>query len=234
MPRGKTHLVKGPCNNKQKVLHFPRFEGFISVEGGGLEGERKWLGWSLQNTPSSSPCLAKCCLQQFGPHHQPSFQSHRPPAPPQDLNYSSDFWPRCVSKAAPFCPSMGFAKWCVWTKSTGPFSLCSEGPWAVLTPVLCPSRSLPAGLAWEPPAGTISKARYGSRAWEAAADVNHAICARDGALHLLCEAVPAYLACCVCLSHLLTASPFHAVGWKGTDFVAGLCQALNLCWWRNL
>lgn len=109
MPRGKTHLVKGPCNNKQKVLQFPHFEGFISVQGGGLEGERKRLGWSLQNTPSSSPCLAKCCLQQFGPHHHPSFQSHCPPAPPQDLNDSNNFWHGCVSKTKPFSPSMGFA-----------------------------------------------------------------------------------------------------------------------------
>lgn len=191
MPRGKTHFVKGPCNNKQKVLQFPRFEGFISVEGGGLEGERKRLGWSLQNTPSSSPCLAKCCLQQFGPLHQPSFQSHHPPAPPQDLDYSSDVGHRRVSEAAPFPPRQG-------SVPKAPAEVCAEPP-------VCPSRSRPA---WElqfqrrdTAAGRGRLPLMGSRylRW-------------DGALHPLWEAALAYLPCCVCLSDLLTALHFQAGG----------------------
>lgn len=77
---------------------------------------------------------------------------------------------------------------------------------AVLTLLVAPAGP---SAAWELPAGTISKARYWSRAWEAASDVNHAISARDGALHLLCRA---YLACCICLPDLLTALHFRAVG----------------------
>lgn len=92
-----------------------------------------------------------------------------------------------MSAAAPFSPSLGSQQ-------------------AVLTPVAAPAGP---SAAWELPAGTISKARYGSRAWEAASDVNHAISARDGALHLLCRA---YLACRVCLPDLLTALHFRAVG----------------------
>lgn len=120
------------------------------MEGGGLEGERKRLGWSLQNTPSSSPCSAKCCLQQFGPHHQPSLQSHRPSPAPQDLNHSSDFRHGCVSETAPFPPGQGFA----------PGSACAEKPrqWFVLTPV--PAPAVPAQPAQPPRLGTASRHNF--------------------------------------------------------------------------
>lgn len=122
MPRGKTHLVKGPCNNKQKVLQFPRFEGFISVEGGGLEGERKRLGWSLQNTPSSSPCLAKCCLQQFGPHHQPCLQPCSSTGP-ERLERFQAWLCQCSSSLYPSLGSAG----CADPPGCPSRSLCSLG-----------------------------------------------------------------------------------------------------------
>lgn len=57
-------------------------------------------------------------------------------------------------------------------------------------PQLVPTRASPqpaSRLPWEPPAGHNFKGeRYGSDAWEAVSDVNRAICARDGAPHLLC------------------------------------------------
>lgn len=57
-------------------------------------------------------------------------------------------------------------------------------------PQLVPTRVSPQPASrslWEPPAGHNFKGeRYGSDAWEALSDVNRAICARDGALHLLC------------------------------------------------
>lgn len=140
----------------------------------------------MQNTGSSSPCLAKCCLQQFGPCCPLSFWSHHPPAPLQDLNYfPSAFWHHRVSKTTPFFPTQGF---------TPPLAR-AEKP----RDFWCPLRSAPASAhlrvppqpalrsPWELPAGHDFKGkRYGSGAWEAASDVNHAICARDGALHLLC------------------------------------------------
>lgn len=203
MPGGKTHFVKGPCNNKQKVLQFPRFEGFISVEGGGLEGERKRLGWSLQNTPSSSPLSAKCCLQQFGPHRA------LPPVPAPSCcstRAEPDVRHRCVSNTAPSPPSRAVHQAQPVQKSPGRGLCC---------PPCLPPR-VPPQPAQAPRLGTASRHNFKGeirvQGVGGCSDVNHAICASDGALHLLCEAVPAYLARCVCLSHLLTALHFQAVG----------------------
>lgn len=116
-----------------------------------MERERKRIGWSLQNTWSSSPSLAKCCLQQFGPHHQFAFQPHHCLTPLRDLNYFSyNSWYHCVSKNYSLSPSPGFA----------PPSACAEKPCDFCCPLQPAHRCPPAHLTPASTAFTLGTASW--------------------------------------------------------------------------